>query len=65
MSESISAGGRCGDLLFQALTLLNLARVEKRIAKGSEKANAERARRIAISIGWEDGRKQAEALTTG
>ena len=64
-AEAVSAGGRCGDLLFQARTLLNLARAERRIAKGSEKANAERARRIAVNIGWEDGRKQAESLTTG
>ncbi len=64
-AEAVSAGGRCGDLLFQARTLLNLARVERRVARGSEKANADRARRIAVAIGWEDGRKQAESLTTG
>ena len=64
-AEAVSAGGRCGDLMFQAKTLLNLARAERRIQQGSERANADRARRIAISIGWEDGRKQAESLATG
>jgi tetratricopeptide (TPR) repeat protein len=64
-AEAVAAGERTGDLLFQARALLNLARSERRISKGSEKQTAERARTVATKIGWEDGRKQAESLLTG
>jgi len=63
--EAVAAAGRCGDLLFQARALLNLARTEKRVSPGSEKATALKASKVAAGIGWEDGRKQAEAMVTG
>ena len=61
-TEAGMAGGRCGDLLFQARVLLNLARAQRRIKPGSEKVTAEWVRRVALAIGWKDGCKQAESL---
>jgi tetratricopeptide (TPR) repeat protein len=61
------AAARSGDLLFQTRALLQLARAQKKLEPNgtSSKATAIDARRLALALGWEQGRLEANALIDG
>ena len=58
------AGGRCGDLRFQARALLQQAKAIRKVQGDSAqmKAVALEARKLAVVLGWEEGRLDASAL---
>lgn len=57
------AAGRSGDFLFQAKALLQLAKAQKKVdAVANARAAATEARRLAVALGWEQGRLEATAM---
>jgi tetratricopeptide (TPR) repeat protein len=58
------AGARCGDLRFQARALLQQAKAIRKVQGDSAqmKAVALEARKLAVVLGWEEGRLDASAL---
>jgi tetratricopeptide (TPR) repeat protein len=63
LEESAAAAARSGDLLFQARQLVALSRALAR-AEQNEMAwkRAEAGRRLAMSVGWVEGRRDAEQV---
>ena len=59
-----AAGGSCGDLRFQARALLQQAKAIRKQQgdSASMKKVALDARKLAIALGWEEGRLDATAL---
>jgi tRNA A-37 threonylcarbamoyl transferase component Bud32/tetratricopeptide (TPR) repeat protein len=62
-----STAARCGDLLFQAKALLQQARALRKQQGDSAAVRgvAQEARKLALVLGWEQGRTDAEALVGG
>ena len=58
------AASRSGDFLFQARCLLQEAKAQKKLDPASltAKATATEARRLAVALGWEQGRQEAGPL---
>jgi tetratricopeptide (TPR) repeat protein len=63
-AAAADAAARSGDFLFQARALLQQARVLKKLDPASPliPATAGEARRLAVALGWEQGREDASAL---
>ena len=61
--EASGAAGRAGDQLFQARELVHFARALalNRYTSAAKQA-ADQARRLAASVGWAEGRREAEAV---
>jgi hypothetical protein len=62
--EAGEAASRSGDFLFQARCLLQEAKAIKKLdpASATAKAAATEARRLAVALGWEQGRQEAGPL---
>ena len=61
--DSAAAAARSGDLHFQAKAMLNLAKISKRLgAATASRQAADVAKRLAVQIGWQEGKAQAEAV---
>jgi tetratricopeptide (TPR) repeat protein len=63
-SAAAEAAARSGDFLFQARALLQQAKVAKKLDATSPlvTAIASEARRLAVTLAWEQGREDATAL---
>jgi tetratricopeptide (TPR) repeat protein len=66
-TSAAEAAAGSGDFLFQARALLQLAKAQKKHepAGTGAKASATDARRLAVALGWEQGRLEATALIEG
>ncbi|MEW5740126.1 MAG: ATP-binding protein [Myxococcota bacterium] len=61
-SQAAATAEAAGDLPFQARQLISLAKVQVRAQLPEAKQTAASARALALALGWDEGRQQAEAL---
>ncbi len=64
-AAAAQAAERAGDILFQAKALLQQAKVLKRSGGAAHKPVATEVRRLAVALGWEQGRDEASTLLSG
>ncbi|MCC6338108.1 MAG: protein kinase [Myxococcales bacterium] len=60
--QAAATAEAAGDFPFHARQLVSLARVQARAGSPQTKQTAATARTLAMTLGWDEGRKQAEAL---
>lgn len=60
--QAAATAEAAGDFLFQARQLVSLAKVQARAGHPQARQTADVARKLAAAVGWEEGRKTADAL---
>ncbi|GMU59009.1 MAG: hypothetical protein AMXMBFR34_07720 [Myxococcaceae bacterium] len=60
--QAAATAEAAGDFPFHARQLMSLARVQARAGLPQAKQTAATARSLAMTLGWDEGRKQAEVL---
>jgi hypothetical protein len=64
-AAAAQAAEKAGDFLFQAKALLQYGKVLKKTGGAQLKPAATEARRLAVALGWEQGRDEASTLLNG
>ncbi len=64
-AAAAQAAEKAGDFLFQAKALLQYGKVLKKTGGAQLKPAATEARRLAVALGWEQGRDEASTLLGG